>query len=42
MTRNKTIKAALVVVTIVALVVGGEGARRPKLATRNETAAAVL
>jgi len=42
MTRNKTIKAVIAVVAIVVLVVGGEGTRRPKLAARNEAAAAVV
>lgn len=42
MTTNKTTKAVIAAVAIVALVVVGEAARRPKLTTRPEAKAAVV
>lgn len=42
MTTNKAINKAIAIVAIALLIVGGEGARRPKLNTRPTATATVL
>ena len=42
MTTNKTIKAIIATVALVALIVTGEAARRPKLTTRPEAKAVAV